>query len=153
VQLFARYQWANQDGLNGKRDAWYSGVQAQWTILDGFRRESDIREAGARAVEAGARADGAVVRARQEVIQALLDLESARANAQKSREQRDLATENSRLVDVAYRAGTATAVEQADATAQLRNAEIQVTTDRLNAQLAALQVLNAVGSFEPRAQK
>ena len=56
--------------------------------------------------------------------------------AQKAKEQRDLAAENQRLVDVAYRAGTATAVEQADATAQLRNAEIQVTTDRLNAQLA-----------------
>jgi outer membrane protein TolC len=152
LQAFARVQWANQKGLNNKNDAWYYGLQAQWTILDGFRRESDVREAEARVAEASARAEGAVVRARQEVTQALLDLESARANAQKSKEQRDLATENLRLVDVSYRAGTATAVEQADATAQLRNAEIQVTTDTLNAQLAALNVLNAVGSFNPRAQ-
>lgn len=152
LQAFARFQWANQEGLNQKHDAWYYGLQAQWTILDGFRRESDIREAGARVVEAESRAEGAVVRARQEVTQALLDLESARSNAQKSKEQRDLAAENQRLVDVAYRAGTATAVEQADATAQLRNAEIQVTTDTLNAQLAALNVLNAVGSFNPRSK-
>ena len=53
-------------------------------------------------------------------------------------------------MDVSYRAGSATAVEQADATAQLRNAEIQVATDNLNAQLAALQVLNTIGSFNPR---
>jgi outer membrane protein TolC len=152
LQAFGRYQWANQKGLNQKHDAWYYGLQAQWALLDGGRRESDIREAGARVVEAESKAEGAVVRARQEVTQALLDLESARSNAQKSKEQRDLAAENQRLVDVAYRAGTATAVEQADATAQLRNAEIQVTTDTLNAQLAALNVLNAVGSFNPRSK-
>ncbi len=150
VQLFGRYQRANQIGLNGKHGAWYGGVQLQWVLLDGFRRESDIRESNGRVAEAKARAEGAVVGLRRDVTQALLDLESARANAQKSREQRDLAAENQRLVDVAYRAGTATAVEQADATAQLRNAEIQVTTDTLNAQLAALQVLNTIGSFNPR---
>ncbi len=150
VQLFGRYQWANQLGLNNKHEAWYGGLQLQWTLLDGFRRESDIREANGRIAEARARAEGAVVGLRRDVTQALLDLESARANAQKSKEQRDLAAENQRLVDVAYRAGTATAVEQADATAQLRNAEIQVTTDTLNAQLAALQVLNTIGSFNPR---
>jgi outer membrane protein TolC len=152
VQAFGRYLWANQKGYNGKNDAWYGGLQLQWTILDGFRRESDIRESKGRVAEAGARAEGEVVRVRQEVTQALLDLETARSNAIKSSEQRDLAAENQRLVDVAYRAGTATAVEQADATAQLRNAEIQVNTDRLNAQLAALQVLNAIGSFNPRAK-
>jgi outer membrane protein TolC len=150
VQLFGRYQWANQEGLNGKHGAWYGGVQLQWILLDGLRRESDIREADGRIAEAKARAEGAVVGLRRDVTQALLDLESARSNAQKSREQRDLAAENQRLVDVAYKAGTATAVEQADATAQLRNAEIQVTTDTLNAQLAALQVLNTIGSFNPR---
>ncbi len=149
VQLFGKYQWANQQGLNQKNYAWSGGVQLQWTILDGFRRESDIREANGKIAEAKARAEGALVQVRQEVSQALLDLESARANAQKAKEQRDLAAENQRLVDVAYRAGTATAVEQADATAQLRNAENNVTSETLNAQLAALQVLNATGSFTP----
>ncbi len=149
VQAFGKYQWANMRGLNGEHGAWYAGLQLQWTLFDGLRLQSDSREAEARIVEAKARSDGAVVEVRKEVTQALLDLESARANAQKSKEQRDLATENQRLVDVAYRAGTATAVEQADATAQLRNAEILVTTDALSVQLAALNVLNALGSFNP----
>jgi len=147
---FVKYQWANMEGLNGKHGAWYAGLQAQWTIFDGGRLQSDAREAEAKVAEAQARADGATAKVREDVTQALLDLEQARANAQKSKEQRDLAAENQRLVDVAYRAGTATAVEQADATAQLRNAEILVTTDALNAQLAALNVLNAMGSFNPR---
>jgi outer membrane protein TolC len=150
IQAFGRYEWANMKGLNGQHDAWYGGLQLQWTLFDGLRLQSDAREAEAKIAEAQARADGAVVKVREDVTQALLDLESARANTQKSKEQRDLAAENQRLVDVAYRAGTATAVEQADATAQLRNAEIQVTADGLNAQLAALNVLNALGSFNPR---
>ena len=150
IQLFGKYQWANQKGFNNQSSAWSGGVQLQWTIFDGLLLESDAREADAKIAEAAAREEGAKVGVRQEVSQALLDLESAQANAQKSKEQRDLAAENQRLVDVAFRAGTATAVEEADATAQLRNAEIQVTTDSLNAQLAALAVLNAVGSFNPR---
>jgi outer membrane protein TolC len=150
LQAFATYQRANQRGLNQKYDSWVYGLQAQWTILDGLRRESDIREASARVAEAQARAEGAAARARTEVEQALLDLDSARANALKAKEQRDLATENLRLVDVAYRAGTATAVEQADATAQLRTAEIGFTNETLNAQLAALNVLNVTGAFNPR---
>jgi len=150
ITAFGRFQWANLAGLNGKESAWFGGLALQWTILDGLGRESDIRTADARVSEAKARAEGADVAVRRDVTQALLDLESQRANAQKSAEQRDLAKENQRLVDVAYRAGTATAVEQADATAQLRNAEIQVLTDTLNAQLAALEVLNRIGSFNPR---
>jgi hypothetical protein len=62
------------------------------------------------------------------------------------REQRDLAAENQRLVDVSYRAGAATAVEQADATAQLRNAELAQQAETLGAQLAALRVLRAAGA-------
>ena len=89
------------------------------------------------------------MKALAEVRQALLDWESAKANAVKAREQRDLAAENQRLVDVSYKAGAATAVEQADATATLRNAEIAATTEALSAQLAALRVLKAAGEFAP----
>jgi outer membrane protein TolC len=150
VQAFGQYQWSNMDIPGRDSGAWFGGVRLQWTILDGFRRESDIREANGRVAETRARAESAVVTVRTQVTQALLELESLRANAQKAKEQRDLAAENLRLVDVAYRAGTATAVEQADAVAQLRNAEILLTTERLNAQLAALNVLNVTGSFHPR---
>lgn len=146
---FGRYQLANQAGFTGKNDSWAVGLALQWSLLDGGLRESDIREASARIDEAAAASASAELNARQDVQQAWLDLDSARANANKAREQRDLAAENQRLVDVAFRAGTATAVEQADATAQLRTAEIGQITESLNAQLAALRVLRAAGAFHP----
>jgi outer membrane protein TolC len=149
VGAFGRYQWANAAGFTGRNESWSGGIQAQWQILDGLLRESDIREASAIVAESEAQAARLELAVAEEVRRALLDLESARANAIKAREQRDLAAENLRLVDVSYRAGAATAVEQADATAALRNAEIGLQTESLQAQLAALGVLLAAGEFDP----
>jgi outer membrane protein TolC len=145
VAAFARWQIQNAPGFTAEPEQWAVGVGAQWRILDGGRREAEIRQASARIDEAEATAASAAARARQEVRQALLDLDSARANAVKAGEQRELAAENQRLVDVAFRAGAATAVEQADATAQLRTAEIAFTTETLGAQLAALRLLRVAG--------
>jgi outer membrane protein TolC len=149
VGAFGRYQIQNLIGFTGKYDLWQVGVALQWNLLDGGRRESDIREANAKIDEAEATRLSTEANVRAEVEQALLDLESARANAFKAKEQRDLAAENTRLVEVSYRAGAATAVEQADASTQLRNAEIAAITEALGAQLAAVRVLRAVGEFEP----
>jgi outer membrane protein TolC len=145
---FARYEVSNVRGFTGERDAWAAGLAVSLTIFDGGLREAELRQASARAAEAVAVRRGVEARARAEVSQALLDLGSARASAAKAREQRDLAAENLRLVAVSYQAGAAIAVEQADATASLRNAEIAVTTETLAADLAALRVLKAAGVLE-----
>ena len=148
VGAFLREQRLSQPGLTSTSN-WQAGLQLQWQILDGGLRESDLREGNAKIAEADAALRSAEAKARQDVLQALLDLDSARANAAKAKEQRDLAAENLRLVDVSYRAGAATAVELADATASLRTAEAGVTSETLSAQLAALRVLQVAGEFEP----
>jgi outer membrane protein TolC len=153
VGVFARYQEQSAASLFAPGSNWAVGVGLSWPILDGGLRESDIREGGARIAQAEAASRRTEANVRQQVLQALIDLDSARANAAKAKEQRDLAAENSRLVDVSYRAGAATAVELADATAQLRTAEVNVLTEELNAQLAALRVLLAVGEFDPEAKR
>jgi outer membrane protein TolC len=145
LAAFARWQAQNAAGFTGKETQWAAGLALSWRLIDGGLRESELREASARVDEAELNVASVEARARAEVRQSLLDLESARANAEKAREQRDLAAENQRLVDVSYRAGAATAVEQADAIAQLRNAEIAQQAETLGAQLAALRVLRAAG--------
>jgi outer membrane protein TolC len=149
VGAFARWQIANVGGFTGKNDSWAVGLGLTWTILDGGLREAELREGSARLAEAEASRRGLENRVAAEVRQALLDLESARANAVKAREQARLAEENQRLVDVSFRAGAATAVEQADATAALRTAAIAATTEGLQAQLAAIKLLKVAGAFEP----
>ncbi len=146
---FGRATYSDPVGLTGQKEAWAVGLLFNWTILDGGLREAELRETSARISEAEANRRNLENRARAEVRLALFDLESARANATKAREQRDLAAENQRLVDVSFKAGAATAVEQADATAGLRNAEIQLATETLQAQLAAVRVMKAAGTFDP----
>ena len=150
---FFRYQIANVTGFTGKNDAWAAGLALNWTIFDGSLREAELREGSARIAEAEANRRGLENKVTAEVRQALLDLASARANAVKAKEQAALAHENQRLVDVSYKAGAATAVEQADATAALRNAAIAATSEALQAQLAALKVLKVAGVFDPVARR
>jgi outer membrane protein TolC len=145
VVAFAHYQKANIAAFVPP-EFWTIGLSLQWKLFDGGLREANLREAGAKITESEATLAGVESQARKEVGQALLDLESAKANALKAKEQRDLAAENQRLIDVSYRAGSATAVEQADATAQLRNAEIVQVTEGFNAQVAALRVLQTSGA-------
>ncbi len=149
VGAFGRWQASNVGGFGGRNDSWAVGLGLTWNLFDGGLREAELREGGARVAGAEATRRAAEARAVAEVKQARLDLESARANAQKAREQADLAAENRRLVEVAYQAGAATAVEQADATAAYRNAVLAATAEALQAQLTALRVLKAAGAFDP----
>jgi len=145
---FGRYQISNVGGFTGKSDSWAVGLGLNWTLFDGGLREAELREGSARIAEAEAARRSAEAKAVASVKSAILDYESAQANALKAQEQADLAAENQRLVDVSFKAGAATAVEQADATAALRNASIAATSDALAAQLAALRVLKSAGLFE-----
>jgi multidrug efflux system outer membrane protein len=149
VAAFGRATYADPAGLTGQKEAWTIGLSLNWTILDGGLREAELRDTSARIAEAEFTRRALENRAQAEVRNALLDLESARANTRKAKEQRDLAAENQRLVDVSFKAGAATAVEQADATSALRSAEIQYATQALQVQLAAVRVLRASGTFDP----
>jgi outer membrane protein TolC len=149
LAAFGRYSRANAGGLTGQAESWVGGLSLSWNILDGGLRESRIRQGNAKIAEAEARLAKAEATAREEVRQALLELDSARANAEKAKEQRELAAENQRLVDVSYKAGAATAVDQADATAALRTAEFALQAEELSSRLAALRVLQAAGASSP----
>jgi outer membrane protein TolC len=149
VGAFFRWNVSNTGGLTGQNEFWTAGAALQWDLLDGGLREAQVREASARIAEQEAALAKTRRDALTEVRQALLDWQSARANAIKAREQRELAAENQRLVDVSYRAGAATALEQADATTELRNAEIASQTESLLAQVAGLRVLQAAGAVGP----
>jgi outer membrane protein TolC len=153
--LSAVYRWANVAGFTGKNTSWAVTLGLQWAIWDGGLREAELREGSARIAEAQANARAAENRARDEVRRAMLDLASARANRIKAEEQLRLAREGQRLVDVSFKAGTATYLEVTDANTALAAAETGFVGETLNASLAALRVLKAAGQFAPppRAQQ
>ncbi len=144
---FGQLNWANLEGFTGKRTNWALGLSLTWTIFDGGLRESQLRLSSARVVEAETARSAAESRARDEVRRVQLDLDSAVANRAKAQEQVQLARENQRLIEVNYRAGAATYIEVTDATEALRSAELNQVAEALNADLAALRLLKAIGAF------
>ena len=145
---FGAYNYASTSTFNPNNFSWQIGIGLTWTILDGGLREASIREATARIVEADAQKRQTDLKAVERVKQSQLDLEAALANRAKARERTGLATENARLVDVAYKAGAATYLESTDSIQTLRQAEVGLVFESLNVDLATLKLLNAVGAFE-----
>jgi multidrug efflux system outer membrane protein len=149
--LSGAYRWANVGGFTGKNTSWLVTVGLQWVLWDGGLREAELRESSAKIAEAKANASAAENRVRDEVRRGLLDLASARANRVKAERQLQLAREGQRLVDVSFKAGTATYLEVTDANTALSAAETGFVGETLNASLAALRVLKAAGQFAPPA--
>ena len=147
---FGRYQYSNAAGFSGDSTTWAVGLALNWTILDGFLRESDLRTNAARVREAEETRASTLMRARAEVETARLDLDSAVANREKAKEQLSLARENQRLVNVNYKAGAATYIEVSDANTALNTAELTQVSESLNADLATLRLAKAAGAFHPR---
>jgi outer membrane protein TolC len=147
---FGRYQVSDVAGLTGDRDTITYGLQASWDIFDGGLREAELREGSARISEADAARRGTENRAVEEVRRARLDRDSAVANRVKAEEQLALAQENQKLIEVNFRAGAATYLEVSDANTELAAAELAVITETLNADLAALRLLQTSGGFPAR---
>jgi outer membrane protein TolC len=142
-------RYANLKGFTNKNYAWAVTVGLSWTIWDGGLREANLRETDAKVVEAVANQEGTALKARDEVRKALLDLQSAHGNRIKSQEQQRLAQENMNLTTINFNNGVATQVDIGDATTQLTASEVDLVAQTLNAQLAALRLLRAIGAFNP----
>ncbi len=149
VDAFAHYRWSNVAGFTGLYTSWDLGLSVNWNLFDGGLREANLREARARLAEAESSRASAEAKALDEVKRAQLDLESAVANRAKAEEEVSLARENHRLVEVNFRAGTATYIEVSDATSALVSAELSKVTESLNVDLAALRLQKAAGLFDP----
>ena len=145
---FFNYRYSNATAFTGQLTSWQVGVGLSWTLLDGGLREADIREASARIVEAQAYKTATEANTVELVGRLRLELDAAVANKAKAKERAELARENSRLVQVSYKAGAATYLESTDAIQALSQAEINQVAESLNVDLATLRLLNAVGAFE-----
>ena len=150
VGLQGAYRAANISGFVGQATSWFITLGINWTVWDGGLRDAQRAEARGRMAEADAAVQGARVKARDELRRALLDLESAQANRTRADELVTLAREGRQLVELGFKAGTATYVEVSDANVALAGAEMAQVAERLNAQLALLKVARAGGRFDPK---
>jgi outer membrane protein, multidrug efflux system len=146
--LSAAYRAGNAQAFTGQYSMWLVSLGVSWTIWDGGLREANLRELSARVVEADALRQLAEARTREEVARSKLELENSLANRAKAEEALRTARETHRLTEANFKVGHATYLEVTDSNSALTSAEVGLVSERLQASLAALRLLKAIGSFE-----
>lgn len=140
----------NVSGLFGPSQYWAVTLGLNWNILDGGLRESNLRVSMAKVAEADAQKLATEAKVRDEIRRAKLNLENAQSNRSKAEDQVRLAREGAQLVKVNFDAGVATYLEVSDSNLALSGAELNAVGQKLNAQLAILQLAKAQGAFNPQ---
>jgi len=140
------YSWTNFGGFTGENSTWAVTISAVFTLFD-FSRYADIEEARSQLRQSRAERENLARTVIREVKTALLELESARANLITAQEGARLATESAQLVRAQYEAGAATYLDVTDANSVEFAARVQVVTEELNTQVAALRLSRAIGKF------
>jgi len=147
LDLRGTWRWTNEAGLSGREEDWNLGLTLGWQLWDGGSRSAlaDQLDADARVAEL-ALAEGKR-RAALEVEQALADLEAADAAFAQAEVQFEAARQNAEEVRERYRAGLATALEQADATVSQFEAEANRTRQRYLSAVSRLALERALGAW------
>lgn len=110
-------------------------------IWDGGARYGQHRTAKAEVEQSEQRIDAAVRKGTIEITQAVRAVDIAMQARDLALEARDLAAENKRLADLAYDGGVGTSFDILDASARLRQAEINLATRELELTKAKITAL------------
>ncbi|MCC6746789.1 MAG: TolC family protein [Deltaproteobacteria bacterium] len=135
----------NEPGFVGKYVDWSLGLSLSWTLFDGgvWYGEWKERRAQTRAAEAETEA-----RSRQvalDVRRALVEIENAQAASRLAQVAVDAAAKNARETAALYRQGLASALENADASTRLFDAEVNFARERYGLAIAYLNLRAALG--------
>lgn len=145
LDLRGLYRLTNEAGLSGNDEDWNVGLTLTWQLFDGGTREALADQRDAEAREAELDLDRETRRVALEVEQALAVLESADAAFVQAQARLDAAQQNAEEVRERYRAGLASALEQADAQVSEFEAEAEVARQGFLRAIARLALERALG--------
>jgi outer membrane protein len=141
------YNWSQNLGFQPEKGMWMLVFSANWTLWDGGLRIAQGKE------EASKLAQARLVRARQEqsaeqeVRTAWVRMERTAEALRSTEQELSLARENLRLAEAALTAGSATWLEVEDARLGLLGAELSGLQERMNHDLALIDVQLATGQL------
>ena len=131
--------------LSNLANTWNARLGLNWTIFNGFTRETGMASAGAARDAALATAEDTRRSVSTQLTQYFAALVSARAQATIGETSRQAAAEGLRIVQERYRLGAATIVDVLAAQTSLSQAESNLVTAHLNYQVAKAQIEALVG--------
>ncbi len=145
LSLTGQYRYTNQPGLTGRSYTWNLGATLSWAVFDGFARNAEHREQRALANIADLELKAGLRRVDIEVREALIILANQRASVKQAAVALEIARRNSVQTNELYRQGLATALEAADASVSLFEAEVAFAQQRYGLVTAYLNIESAIG--------
>lgn len=134
-------------GFTGEHWMWMVVLQANWTLWDGGLRAAQLKEVGSQVRMAELAARQATQVATEEVRTAWQDLQRAELALTAVQGEVALAEENLTLAERGFQAGTTTWLEVSDATLGLEQARLSLLRERMNRDLAAVQLQVTTGAL------
>ncbi len=147
LDLRGTYRWTNEAGLSGREEDWNVALLFGWSIWDGGDRSATAAARDADYREATLALSDRRRRVALEVEQALADLAAADAAYTQAEAQLSAASQNADEVRERYRAGLATALEQADAAVSQFEAEAETARQGFLRAVTRLNVERAIGAW------
>jgi len=145
LSFFTRATYTNEAGLTGRNWNWNLGLTLTWAVFDGFLRNADHREQKAMVKIAELDVKAALRGVEVDVREAQVSLASQRAALKQAEVALDVARKNAQETSELYRQGLATALEVADSTVRLFEAEVAQVRQRFNLGIAFLNLEAALG--------
>jgi outer membrane protein TolC len=145
LSLGGQYRYTNEAGLTGQTTNWNVGLTLNWSIFDGFTRNADYKDREAQAQIADLNVRASLRQVEIDVREALVSLASQRAALKQASVAQDAARKNASETSELYRQGLASALQVADATVRLFEAEVAYVSQRYGLGIAFLNLEAALG--------
>ncbi|MCB9778279.1 MAG: efflux RND transporter permease subunit [Alphaproteobacteria bacterium] len=139
--------YSENTGFSGEKWNWMLVFEANWLIWDGGARMAQHKQEASKARLAELSARRARLQAEEQVRTAWQQLQQADRALAAVQEEVALARENLRLAERGFEAGTTTWLEVGDAQLGMQQAELASLRERMNRDLAAVQLRVAVGDY------
>ncbi len=152
LRAVGTWRVTNEAGLSGRDSDWNVAGLLTWTLFDGGARYAQAAGLRAAADEVELEAKALARQVRLQILEALTNLETAQAALAQASARADVAGQNEEEVRARFSVGLATALEQADASAQRYEAEAEAARQQFTLQQARLQLLQALGRWPALAQ-
>jgi outer membrane protein TolC len=142
------WSWSN-DELDfedfGRRDSWQVSLSLQWTLFDGFNRESSVQAARASMLRQQASHESLLNNVSSSVITARSDLVNSIRSWQLSLQVLNQAREQLRLSMMSYDLGSISLLDLLDAQSRVASAEASVESSRVSSLVAEARLLVLLG--------
>jgi outer membrane protein TolC len=145
LSLGGQYRYTNEAGLTGQPTNWNVGMTLSWSIFDGFTRNADFKDRKAQAQVADLNVRTSMRQVDIEVREALVSLASQRASLKQATVAHEVAKKNAAETAELYRQGLASALQVADATVRLFEAEVGFVSQRYGLGIAFLNLEASLG--------